>query len=610
MIKDNWLNTVSSGTYKFTFYVVSNDVWNDARSGVFNEAIALNSGQAVIIAEDGVEGAYAVQNVMIKQTAGQIKSGHTNTQYITCDLLEPLGFGLLDRLLTVGEQLGNGFNVAALKFVLKLDFLGRDPGSGATKKYDDPFIYALSLRNITGSLGAAGARYFLELDPQESLAQLDTNIVTDTTIENVTTVKTFAENLEIALNNYARSIEPVGHPTEQAAQLPNTTYKVVLDPSTNVQAIDYANLPAFDLSSQPWAGTADSGTSGGQSESLEELGVRNITINNNTQLTAKIRELIAINVPSYAEYNAKAQETGLTYEVIVQPELKLLHEMDERITETKKEITLIIRIKRHGDILPPDQLSIKQLRTTASVQQERFENLVLPNLVKKYTYQYTGENTEVTDIDLQLNNIFYNALAPAAAVYYADNNNMFEANLELSQQTSNDSNPNANVTPTPPGANVRYLSDVPIQKYNILQSPVFRVQPVGPQGQQVNETTTVDKIANLALINHAARTLDSQNLTIETRGDPIFMGRNGKTIFDNSYDAIYCAFINFQPNAEDLLLRQQKGPVDLITTGVYKIMEITSKFQQGSFTQTVTTLRDDNSSSFLLLDTLINLEVE
>lgn len=32
MIQDNWLNTVTLGTYKFTLYIVDSDVFNDPLS--------------------------------------------------------------------------------------------------------------------------------------------------------------------------------------------------------------------------------------------------------------------------------------------------------------------------------------------------------------------------------------------------------------------------------------------------------------------------------------------------------------------------------------------------------------------------------------------------
>lgn len=628
MLKDNWLNTVSSGTYKFTFMIVDTDTHNAATEGSFNKEQALAQGRAVIVAEDGVESAYAVQNVNIISNTGSIKNGHATATKVSFDLLEPLGFGFLDRALTVGGYFGMNANLQQLKWVLQLDFIGRDPLSGASVTKPDPFFYSLALQGMTGTLGEAGAKYYMEFTNMDSEALKHTVTKTDLTVKNVTTVKTFAEELEIALNNYAHKNRPQGNPVdvEQGFAIipPADVYKVKLSGSTTTQAQNYFGIPSFNLAEAPWAGTADSANAGGQSESLDQLGVREITINNETQLSAKVRELIAANVPTYAEHNLMAQEHGITYEVICKPSSKLINEVDGKLNIQRKQITLTISIITSGETVPPDGPTIENLRNSAAAQQERFKQTILPKLVKKYTYQYTGENTEVMDIDLQLNSTFYTAVSPAAAIYYADNNNMFEANLiqkkttpiarieqvDIDQGFTNLTELPANIDKDSGTSAVRFLSDVPLQKYNINQSPVFGVQPMGAQGQQVNESTDIDTTANLALINYAARIKDSQDLRIEARGDPIFLGQNGTSIFDINESSIYMAFINFQPNPEDLLINQRKGPIDMITTGVYKINEVMSKFQQGSFTQTVSTYRDQNSSTFLLLDTLLNLRVD
>ena len=633
MLKDNWLNTVSSGTYKFTFMIVDTDTHNAATEGSFNKEQALSQGKAVIVAEDGVESAYAVQNVNIISNTASIKNGHATATKVTFDLIEPLGFGFLDRSLTVGGYFGMNANIQQLKWVLQLDFLGRDPMTGASVTKSDPFFYSLALQGMTGTLGEAGAKYYMEFTNMDSEAMKDTVTKTDITVKNVTTVKTFAEELEITLNNAAKKYQPEGNPTDINYQReamgiippPVISYKVKLASSTTTQAQDYFGIASFNLAEAPWAGTANSANSGGQSESLELLGTREITINNESQLSAAVRDEIGKNTPTFTEHNNLAQQSGITYDIMCKPTAKLINEVDGRLNVQRKEITLTISIVTSGETVPPDGPTIENLRNSAAAQNERFNRLIVPKLVKKYTYQYTGENTEVMDIDLSLNSTFYTALSPAAAIYYADNNNMFEANIiprppkateqvdieqgfideadiitELPANTEKDSGTSA----------VKFLSDVPLQKYNINQSPVFGVQPMGAQGQQVNEITDIDTTANMAIMNYAARIKDTQDLRIEARGDPIFLGQNGTSIFDVNESSVYMAFINFQPNPEDLLINQQKGPIDMLTTGIYKINEVISKFQQGSFTQTVSTYRDQNSSTFLLLDTLLNLRVD
>jgi hypothetical protein len=47
----------------------------------------------------------------------------------------------------------------------------------------------------------------------------------------------------------------------------------------------------------------------------------------------------------------------------------------------------------------------------------------------------------------------------------------------------------------------------------------------------------------------------------------------------------------------------------MISSGLYNITHVESKFQQGQFTQTLTGYKDPNTNVFLTLDQLISVEV-
>jgi len=607
MIKDNWLNTVTSGSYKFTFYITSTDVWNNPFQYLKDDDQALNAGQAIIVAEDGVEQALAVQNVMILTNAGDISTGHANATVVHLEILEPLGFGMLDKALTVAKQLGGGTSTGVhfndLNFVLRLDFVGRDPVTGGAAKYPDPFFYKLKLSQLTGSLGNAGAKYSMVLQNQQILGQQDGVTPAPVTVRGVTTPTTFLAGLETSMNDLMWDM------MDEKQDQPHVEYVIKFDDSAKINAIDFRNLPGFDLATTSWAGLSDTGTSGGQSEDLEVAGSANVTIADQSQLTARIKELIAANTPAWAEFTQKAREIGITYSLRVEPSIELSGENDPILNQPRRVVTFTVGTVIEGTIPPLDANSLLGLRNSARVQQDRFDEVILPNLVKKYTYQYTGENLEVQDIDLQLNNLFFNARQPAAGIYYADNHNMFEANITPLEQDPRGPHQRPSSAIDASGTTEKYLSDVKIPRYNLLQSPVFQPQALGAQAQQVNETTATDKLAASALDEYQNRVLDAELLTLEVKGDPVFMGDNGKDLFAKD-SAVYMAFVNFAPEPDDLLLRQQRGPLDLVTTGIYKITSIESKFSNGSFTQTLKTMKDGNSTSFLLANTLIELEVE
>jgi hypothetical protein len=617
MLKDNWLNTVSSATYKFTFYITDSDVWNDPFEWLSpTDDKALNAGKAIIIAEDGVEGAFNVQNVNISAAAASVSNGHATANEIQFDLNETLGFSFLDKSLAAakmfGKNTGAGVNFASQLFVLKLDFIGRDPETGATVTYPDPFIYSMKCSKVNGSLGPAGAQYFMIMAPIEKIGQQE-SVTSDTiTITDITTVGDFGKRLEEALNQNQIDKQRAAiadNPHTDGPTTPLTEWRVIFDPSTTVQAIDTRQIPGFNLFRAEWAGTDSESEADGRSQSLENE-VRQQTINPETQITSWIAESLSANVPSFAEYNVELADKGITFTVEVEQTTTMTGIMHSYYGQEIKSIELRIKLRRDDTATPLDESSIIALRNRSEVQEERFQSQILPSLAKKYSYQYTGENTEVEAVDISIHNGFYNAISPGVGTYYTDESFQFESNADTNTGTFVWESPSANPQPENQIASVKYLSDINLDKINVNRSQIFDHQLLSATGQQTNESTQGSKIAAAALAAHAARLIDNQTMKIEAKGDPIFLGTNGKNFFNTQSDSTYLAFLNFVPDPVDLLELQRRGPVDMITTGIYKITYIHSKFSQGKFTQTIDCYRDPNSNPLLLLDAIVRLEVE
>lgn len=622
MLKDNWLNTVSSATYKFTLYITDSDVWNDPFAWITpSDEPALSNGKAIIIAEDGVEGAFNIQNVRIDAAAASVNNGHATANEIQFDLNEVLGFSFLDKTLAAGAMFGKrtgaGLNFASQLFVLKLEFIGRDPDNGGSVSYPEPFIYSMKCSKVNGSLGPAGAQYFMIMAPIEKLAQLDT-VTSDTiTVKNLTTARSFAKQLQLALNENildqqaAQSNAETSNPHFDRSEIGLINYSVVFDSTTRIQGIDSRQLPPFTLADADWAGTDTTGGADGRAKELLNENVRQAVINPETQLTSWVTEQLSANLPSFADYNVAQAEKGITFTVEVEQITTMTGSMHPHYQQEIRDIKLLIKLRRDDTATPLEADSIDALRNKATVQEDRFQEQIIPSLVKKYTYQYTGENTEVEAVDITLHNGFYNAISPGIGVYYADNSFQFESNVDTNKgifQWKDISEPGRMVAEK--GAPVRYLSDINLDKLNVNQSHIFEHKLLGANAQMTNESTPGSKIAAAALTAHAARLIDNQTMKIETKGDPIFMGTNGKNFFNTKSGSAYLAFLNFAPDPHDLLELQRRGPIDMVTTGIYKITFINSKFSQGKFTQTIDCYRDPNSNPLLLLESIVRLEVE
>ena len=118
-VSGNWMSSVDSPTYKWTLYIVNSEVFNKPELLEGSDSSAINKGQALIIAETGVTSEFAIDNVAMIQTVipGQAH-GNTTPGIIQFDLMEPLGFTFLDRILKAGISLGRPANLPSQHYVM------------------------------------------------------------------------------------------------------------------------------------------------------------------------------------------------------------------------------------------------------------------------------------------------------------------------------------------------------------------------------------------------------------------------------------------------------------------------------------------------------------
>ena len=122
---------------------------------------------------------------------------------------------------------------------------------------------------------------------------------------------------------------------------------------------------------------------------------------------------------------------------------------------------------------------------------------------------------------------------------------------------------------------------------------------------QVNEISK-NNISGLArrASQMAKREFDAYQFELEIKGDPYWMGNMQATINGQletpdymTRDALI-SFIQYNPNADKLLVEQQKGPIDVVSSGVYKLTKIESRFQGGRFTQQLYGYKDVTTKQY------------
>ena len=205
----NWMSTVDSPQYLWTLYIVNDEVFNDPSILHNNDTGAINSNKAMIVSQQGVTTEYTMDNfaMIATVTPGQ-QHGNTTPGIIQFDLFETLGFTFLDKTLKAGIRLGKPGSLHEQNYVLRLEYVGRDPTTGGSVRYPGTFFYPIKLNQIRSTTGPEGTRYNIIAFSLIKHAQTEAVSTVDVTVSGIDQVSTFASKLEKAFNySSSKSIE-------------------------------------------------------------------------------------------------------------------------------------------------------------------------------------------------------------------------------------------------------------------------------------------------------------------------------------------------------------------------------------------------------------------
>ena len=605
-VTPNWLSTVDSPTYRWTLYLVNNKIWDNPNL-IGNDDAALNNSQAFIIAKQGVESEFSVDNFLslARITPGQ-RHGNTTPGVIQFDLFESLGFTFMDKVLTAGKSLGKPANLYSQNFILKLEFLGRDPVTSGSVPFPGVFLYPVKFNQIRSQTGPEGTRYNIIAWSNLKHAQTESITHTDVTVENFTTIQEYASELEASVNQ--SEIDALGE--NQLALMPARQIKILFDPNSALgqpkdddRKIDGNHLRNFNLAVKAWAGTTDVASSNRTGANPHDADTNVITIDRETALGPRIAQDIKNNCPSWDEWVLEATKYGYTPNIVVDldtsyPQITQNHNLYGNVEPVL--ITYIIKIHMNKTTFPGSISEGNEKLTDSQYQADRFKTLAIE---KSYSYIYTGVNTEVINFQLDVQNLFFVVDQPGSGTFVAGRTS--EGKQQFSPAEISDS---------------LFLSDikqssVELGYFNPVLGGVAKADS-GPEAQVNEYTYSTNSAVARRLQDMAKREYDSLNFTMEIKGDPHWMGNMQATILgkletpDYSVQDGLITFLQFNPNADKLLQEQVKGEIDPISTGVYKLTSVESRFQNGRFTQQLNGIKDVNSNTALLLPKILELSGE
>lgn len=599
-VTGNWMSSVDSPTYKWTFYIVNSKVFNKPSLLEGTDSAAINNGEAIIISETGVTSEFAIDNVAMIQTVipGQ-EHGNTTPGIIQFDLMEPLGFTFLDRILKAGKTLGRPMNLPSQHYVLRLEFLGRDPATGAHIKYPNTFFYPIKINQVRSQTGPEGTRYNIIAFSLIKHAQTEAVTSTDLTVKDISTVQTFVEGLEKSFNQAeADKLSPTD---QKNGSKPAKQIKILFADSTRIIGDKDAGVDSFNLKLKPWASTANADKGSGQSTAMDNVDAREAMVNAKTALAPYIQKQIQANCPAFATYVKEAKEKlGVVYSIHVEPTIeyqlaqdKMSQKQGKEVKRDAKLITFTIHVRADETTPSLDEKDHKEKFVDTKYQVNRIKNLTL---AKSYSYLYSGLNTEVLNYQIDVEQLYVTSKIPLEGIYHADGREQF--------------------TPTTPTKVTKFLDDIAYDGVGVDYNDLVQYNdaPLGVEEQQKNETDGSDAMYAQRLQALAVRSMDAINFNIEIKGDPFWQGNTfkahvqGKDASPNiSNTSLLISLLNYNPNPNDLLEKQIRGPVDMVSTGIYSIRSVESRFQSGKFTQNLLGFKDTNTNPALVLNQIIQI---
>ena len=596
--QSNWMSTVDSPAYRWTLYVVNDRVWEDVTKLYGSDSAVTNKNEAMIIAKTGVTTEFSLDNFVTVATVtpGQ-QHGNTTPGIMQFDIFENLGFTFLDRVLKAGINIGKPGNLYAQNYVLKLEFIGRNPATGFSVTNPSVFFYRIKINQIRSTTGPEGTRYNVIGWSLNKHSQLEAQTSSALTVKNITTAQSFIDGLQESWNNSMIEAMPGGKDAYASGMVvPYKQVKIKFDPSTTIKNDPIPGINNFVLPIAEMGAGANTQTSGGQDGNKDDPKNKDIPIGPDTNISNYIVEYINKNCLTWVEYRKKAQELGVTYSLSVGLETTypiVNSTMAYAYNRAPELITFTIKVSRN-ETTPPTDLKVHNDNfDSAAYQNAKIKRLPIE---KSYSFLYSGLNTEVITYQIDIENLYFMINQPAGGLYS-------DANLE----TYAPSVPNKITSP--------YVEDIELGDSKSYGNTVKgTVAYVGTDEQQVSATVQSDAVQVNLASKMSKRDIDAYNFSMEIKGDPYWMGNMMVDIQGNGtlkvpdYDTrdALITFLQYQPS-NNLLTTETKGPVDYVSSGVYKLNKIESRFQGGRFTQTLSGYKDPTSNIVHILNQIEKL---
>ena len=400
--QDNVLNQFDSYTYKWKIMMC-----HPAEAHRFEQLISANNNRVVVLAESGVESEINIGSVQHSLTLALKKNQDRNgvANMFSFNLIEPGGATLFNRILEAARRLSIENHLKA-SYLLELRFIGTKDGI-TTENVVGPFYYVTTTTGITFDYADGATTYRMDMvetkvdafKPQALYLKQDTGTI------KATTFGEFLDLLTKEVNEQERE-----RVNRSNAQIFADEY--IFNTRNEATEWNKWNFGASGAAGDTrLKGTSVTGEAGRLTFNFSKG-----TAVSDCVVVALLHTVNMRKLPTGAggfhkdnpdEGEAKAQTfKDLSSWFVFDSQTEYGH-YDTRTKRYQLKIEYSLIKYLNGDVIH-DPNSYVQMLKSSNIQKDRIKNLFKQGLIRKrFDYSFTGLNTEVLNLDISLQNTYF-----------------------------------------------------------------------------------------------------------------------------------------------------------------------------------------------------------
>ena len=400
--EDNILNKYDNVTYNWTMYMIRPEDANQ-----YDDILRTNKYK--IIAQSGVEAEIGIQSVAHEMKLAFNKSmpdREALANMFSMQLVEPIGATLYTRIYQAAKELGIMNHLKAC-YLLQLKFLGYTEDGEPIDDITAPYYYACTMTGLDFQYSEGATQYRADLieTTQDAFKKLSLHLKEDIQVQG-STFGEFLENFESKVNE------------QEQLQVANSS------------ARKYWHDYKFGVTGRAsdwntWAFDTGAGSNGETAElaSVSITGSGSLTFN--IKQGTSISDMIIVALMQTKNFRKlPTDEGGFHKENPDDPESKpptwaeisgwfvFDNKVSYRIFDPiAKDFAKSFEYNIDQIAVPElvhDVIAYEKVLTDQGIQEDRIKGLINKKLlVKRFDYHHTGLNTEVLNLDIYLNNTYY-----------------------------------------------------------------------------------------------------------------------------------------------------------------------------------------------------------